>query len=140
MKEITWKDHFNSLGNAIDRLQEVIEHPGLDQIDFLRDATIQRFKLTIELFWKALKKILFHEKVESTTPRDVLSKSYQYGLINDQEVWLQMLDDRNNTSHAYKEKEAKIIFEHIKEYLPIFQKTYLSLGKKYKLIENASNT
>jgi nucleotidyltransferase substrate binding protein (TIGR01987 family) len=73
----------------------------------MRDAAIQRFEFTIELFWKILKKVLFHEKIESTTPRDTLSKAYQYKLIDDEEVWLAMLDDRNNASHAYKGRRSK---------------------------------
>lgn len=133
MKDIPWKDSFYTLGNAIERLKDVLEHPQLHEIDYMRDATIQRFEFTIELFWKFLKKALFHEKIESTTPRDTLSKAYQYQLIDDEEIWLEMLDDRNNTSHAYKEEEAQIIFEHIKQYLPIFQRTYLMLKDKYKL-------
>lgn len=133
MKDIQWKDSFYTLGRAIDRLKDVLDHPQLDEMDYLRDATIQRFEFTIELFWKILKKVLFHEKVESTTPRDTLSKAYQYNLIDNEKIWLNMLDDRNNTSHAYKEAEAKIIFEHIKSYFPIFQNTYLSLKEKYNL-------
>jgi nucleotidyltransferase substrate binding protein (TIGR01987 family) len=133
MREINWKDYFNTLGRAIDRLQDVLEHPELDQIDYLRDAAIQRFEFTIELFWKLLKKVLLHEKVESTTPRDTLNKAYQYMLIHDEQIWLAMLDDRNNTSHAYKEEAAKVIFGHIKTYMPVFQSTYKALKNKYNL-------
>lgn len=133
MQEIQWKDYFYTLGKAIDRLQEVINHPQLNEIEYLRDAAIQRFEFTIELFWKVLKKVLSYEKIDATTPRDVLSKSYQYKLIDDENIWLRMLDDRNNTSHAYKEEEAKIIFEHIKKYLPVFQSTYLMLKDRYQL-------
>jgi len=133
MKDMIWKDHFYTLGNAISRLRDVLEHPQIDELDFLRDATIQRFEFTIELFWKVLKKILSYEKLESTTPRDTLSQAYQYQLISDENIWLSMLDDRNNTSHAYKEKESKMIFEHIKGYLPVFEKTYQVLKKKYHL-------
>ena len=133
VRDIQWKESFISLGKAIERLKDVLEHPQLNEIDYLRDATIQRFAFAIELFWRMLKKILLHEKIESTTPRDTLSKAYQYKLINDEEIWLNMLDDRNNTSHAYKEEEAKVIFEHIKEYLPVFQNTYLNLQTIYGL-------
>ena len=133
MKELAWKDYFYTLGNAVNRLQEVLQHTDIDNIEYLRDASIQRFEFTIELFWKVLKKILAYEKVETGTPRDTLSKAYQYHLIQDEEVWLSMLDDRNNTSHAYKEKEAKLIFDHIKNYCPVFVDTYEDLKKKYKL-------
>lgn len=133
MKELSWNDSFYSLGNAIERLKDVLDHPELNNIEYMRDAAIQRFKYTIELFWKTLKKVLHHEKIESNTPRDTLSKAFQYKLIDDEEKWLAMLDDRNNTSHAYKEETAKLIFEPIKTYLPVFIKSYNNLKDKYNL-------
>ncbi|XVN43913.1 MAG: HI0074 family nucleotidyltransferase substrate-binding subunit [Rickettsia hoogstraalii] len=78
-----------------------------------------------------LKKILKHEKIESNTPKDVLSKAFQFSLIDDEKMWLGMLDDRNNTSHVYKYEDAKQVFENIKLYLPILEKTYNKLEKKY---------
>jgi hypothetical protein len=133
MKEFAWKDNFYTLGNAISRLKDVLSHSQINELDYLRDATIQRFEFTIELFWKVLKKILAYEKIETSTPRDTLSKAYQYHMIQDEDIWLSMLDDLNNTSHAYKEKEAQIIFEHIKNYMPIFEQTYKELKNKYHL-------
>lgn len=122
---------FQILGNAIERLKEVMHSN--DSHDYIRDAAIQRFEFVIELFWKVLKKILSHEKVESTTPKDTLRKAYEYKLINDEEMWLEMLNDRNNTSNAYNEELSKIIFENIKNYLEVFEKTYTSLKNLYKL-------
>jgi len=133
VKTVSWQEYFYTLGNAISRLREVMEHPQLDENEYMRDAAIQRFEFTIELFWKLLKKVLFHEKIDTTTPRDTLSKAYQYELIGDEKTWLQMLDDRNNTSHAYREEEAKKIFENIKKYLPVFEQTYVFIQNKYGL-------
>lgn len=133
MKQIEWHDSFLNLENAIDRLKEVMSHPDVNNNTFMRDAAIQRFEFTIELFWKILKKILFYEKIEATTPRDTLSKAYQYQFIDDEAVWLDMLDNRNNTSHAYKEEAAQIIFEHIKSYVPVFEATYQKLKRMYDL-------
>lgn len=76
---------------------------------------------------------MLHEKIESGTPRDTISKAYQYKLVDDEKVWLSMLDDRNNTSHAYKEEEAQLIFKHIKTYLPVFLSIYNEIKDKYKL-------
>ena len=133
IKEIFWKDYFNNLGQAIKRLSEVIRHPDIDKNEFMQDASIQRFEFVIELFWKVLKKILIYEKVDVTTPRDTLNKAYQFKLINNEEIWLKMLDDRNNTSHVYKQADAKRIFEHIKTYLPVFESNYEKLKDKYNL-------
>lgn len=133
MNKIFWKDYFNDLGRAIKRLQEVIEHSDIDKNDYMQDASIQRFEFVIELFWKVLKKILSYEKINAITPRDVLSQSFQFNLIDDEEMWLKMLDDRNNTSHVYKQEDAKKVFENIKTYLPVLRKTYDKLKTKYHL-------
>jgi nucleotidyltransferase substrate binding protein (TIGR01987 family) len=131
--ELDWKDRFESLGKAVDRLNEVMHHPDIDTSTFMRDAAIQRFEFTIELFWKVLKKILQYEKVDANSPRDVLQKAFQIKLIDDEAMWLSMLDDRNNTSHVYKEEDADRIFMHSKLYLSVFERTYQKLKAQYRL-------
>ncbi|WP_341792753.1 MULTISPECIES: HI0074 family nucleotidyltransferase substrate-binding subunit [unclassified Rickettsia] len=116
---------------AITRLHNVIESSKVDKNDYVLDASIKRFEFVIELFWKVLKKILTYEKIDSTTPRDVLSKAFQFSIIDNEEIWLKMLDERNNTSHVDKYEDAKRVFENIKLYLPILEKTYNKLEKKY---------
>ena len=133
MDTLFWKDDFGNLGQALKRLSDVMRHPDVDKNDFMQDAAIRRFGFVIELFWKVLKKILNYEKVESTTPRDVLAKSFQSKLIDDEAVWLKMLDDRNNTSHVYRQEDAQSIFKNIKDYLPVLDKTYEALKKNYNL-------
>lgn len=127
------KDYFYTLEKSINGLQELLENPKMSMISYVSDAAIYRFKKAIDLFWKFLKKVLHWEKIESNTPRDVLSKAYQYQFIDSEKTWLQMLDDRNNTSHIYKEEEAQEIFENIKTYLPIFKTTYSKLKSRHEL-------
>ena len=119
-----WKYSFNGLGDALDRFEEVMERSNLEDKDDLQELAIHRFQLCIEFYWKILKKCLSYEKVSSTTPRDVLEKSFQFGLIHDEALWLQMMDDRNITSHVYTPEEALQAFHHLKSYLPIFRSTY----------------
>ncbi len=123
-KNIPWLDSFISLGQAIDRLNEAVQHPRYLDDEFIRDATIQRFEFVTELFWKVLKKILMHDKVETTTPRDTLSKAYQFKLIDHQEQWLMMLDDRNTTSHVYRESMAAQVLARIPTYVKVFRASY----------------
>lgn len=131
MEKEFWRDYFESLGDAISRLEEVVIHPELASLEILQDAALQRFEFTIELYWKVLKKFLAYEKIEATTPRDVLSKAFQYRLIEEEDIWLRMLDDRNKTSHIYKREEAKKVFENIKTYLPILKQSYGKLQLKF---------
>lgn len=133
MEEIYWRDYFYTLGNSISRLQEVMEHPDLNKHDYMQDAAIQRFEFVTELFWKVLKKALLYEKIDTTTPRDVLSKAYQYKIIDDEILCLKMLSDRNSTSHVYREEVAKRVFQNIHLYLPVFMNTYEKLKKTYRL-------
>ncbi|MCX7338803.1 MAG: HI0074 family nucleotidyltransferase substrate-binding subunit [Alphaproteobacteria bacterium] len=126
-----WKDYFDSLGDALARLGDVLKHPDLEAVDYLQDAAIQRFEFTIELFWKVLKKFLAYEKIDTTTPRDVLKNAFQYNFIDDEDVWLLMLDDRNKTSHLYKQEQAKQIFKNIQSHYPVMQRTYDALKNRF---------
>ncbi|AAY61180.1 nucleotidyltransferase substrate binding, HI0074 family protein [Rickettsia felis str. Pedreira] len=131
MEKIFWQDYFKTLGQAIQCLHEVIERTKIDKDPIFLDAAIQRFEFVIELFWKVLKKILTYEEIDSTTPRDVMSKAFQFNIIDDEQMWLEILKDRNVTSHVYKYEDAKQVFENIKIYLLILEKTYNKLDKKY---------
>ncbi len=132
MKQEFWWQHFISLGIFIQRLEEVLQLPDLQTTDYLQAAAIQYFEFSIELYWKVLKKFLAYEKVNTTTPRDVLAKAYQFELINDEKIWLEMLDNRNITSHIYHQEEAKKVFESIlNSYYPVMKKTYAKLKERF---------
>lgn len=129
MEKEFWKDYFESLGDALSRLKETVECK--DDVDYLPDATIQRFEFCIELYWKVLKKFLAYEKIDAVTPRDTIQKAFQYGFIDNGDIWLQMLDDRNETSHVYKEEVSKRIFHHIRTYWPVLEANYKKLQKRF---------
>jgi nucleotidyltransferase substrate binding protein (TIGR01987 family) len=71
-EKLAWKNSFLSLKDALERFTEVVDLSQSKKDDIIIDATIKRFEFTLELFWKTLKKILAYEKVESTSPRDVV--------------------------------------------------------------------
>ena len=131
MKKFPWIESFHSLNDAISRLEEAVVMP-LDEHRIIIDATIQRFEFTFELFWKTLKRFMFLEGVETKTPRETLKKAYQFEWIDDEEIWLNMLADRNEMSHVYDDDKAKEIFAHIQKYAPIFRSVFLMLSEKLK--------
>jgi len=133
VEKIFWKDHFENLGQAITRLGEAVRHPDTEKNELLQDGCIHRFKVAHEMFWTDLRKILAYEKVVTDGPRDVLSESYQFGLIDDEDSWLRMLDDRNNTSHVYKQEDAHRVYKHLGLYLEVYEKTYARLKSRYEL-------
>ena len=99
--------------NAAARLQEAVAQP---ETAILRDAVIQRFEFSFELVWKGLKLYLERQGHECGGQRPTLKKAFAEGLIatpEEADVWLQMLDDRNLTSHAYDEALATSIYQHV---------------------------
>lgn len=125
------KSSFQKLGNAINRLQEAVDHPELGTNAFIQDALMQRFEFSIEFFWKILKKILMHEGIEATIPRDIFAKAFQFSLIVDENIWIEMIEARNTISHIYDQDEARRIAEKIKTiYFPIMNAAYQNLQKR----------
>ncbi len=98
---------------ALKRLEEAVEK-AQDELD--RDGVIQRFEFTVELLWKTLKAILLYQGVECFSPRDCIKKAFRYGIIDDDEILLDMLEDRNLSSHVYDEATAEEIFNRIKNF------------------------
>src|ERR1035437_383073 len=101
------------VGNAAARLREAVAAP---ESSIVRDAVIQRFEFSFELVWKALKLYLERQGHECGGPRPTLKKAFADGLIatpEEADVWLQMLEDRNLTSHAYDETLATRTYQHV---------------------------
>ena len=128
MSEFKARHSLERLGDALDRLDEALAAPETDGLTL--DATIQRFEFVIELYWKTLKRLLELEGVSTTTPREALQGAFQAQWIDDETVWLQMLRDRNESSHIYDEAAARRIYEHIRNYAPRLRQTHRFLTER----------
>lgn len=100
------------LKSASSRLTESVEKAE-DELD--RDGVIKRFEFTFELFWKTIKALLVYEGFECTGPRSCIKEGARRGFLTDGEIILDMLEDRNKTTHIYDETTAEDIFKNIKE-------------------------
>jgi nucleotidyltransferase substrate binding protein (TIGR01987 family) len=118
--------------DAAARLAEAVAQP---ESELVRDATIQRFEFTFEVVWKTLKLFLERQGHECGGPRPTLKKAFAEGLIatpDEADVWLQMVEDRNLTSHAYDQALAERIYRNIaRDYAPL-------LGAMAAQIQNLS--
>ena len=61
----------------------------------------------------------------------MLQEAYRGHLIEHEKQWLEMLKNRNLTSHTYDEILANIIYQKILTYIPIFKETYTKLAKTF---------
>lgn len=114
-----------NFNNAIHRLQEAAVELNKDLLnDVVRDGLIQRFEFTYELAWKTTKEhIEGLGIVDVNSPKAVIKEAFAQSLITNEQCWLLMLNDRNLTSHVYKEDMAKEIAERITtSYISEFEK------------------
>jgi nucleotidyltransferase substrate binding protein (TIGR01987 family) len=76
-------------------------------------ALIQTFEFTFELGWKVVKDYLKYNGVEARLPREAIKEGFAAGVIEDGQLWIDMMDARNSTSHSYDEKVAAQIVHNI---------------------------
>ena len=108
------------LQNALKTLQEVlVENPTAIE----RDAAIQRFEYCFELAWKRLKDICLIEGFVVNSPREAIKKAFIINVVHDELTWLNMLDDRNRTSHTYLEIIAEEIYNALPNYYIAFKES-----------------
>lgn len=105
--------------------------------DIIIDGVIQRFEFTFELSWKLMKGFLEYAGItEIRSPRGAIQEAFSYGLIDNGEEWIDMLIDRNKTSHIYDEEEARLIYEKIiKTYNKLLLDLHHSLDEKISGIQ-----
>lgn len=101
--------------NALNRLEEALKKDLND--DIIVDGIIQRFEFTFEQSWKVMKLYLEDQGIidEALAPRSTIRCAYKHKLIADGDVWIEMMLDRNRTSHMYDEATAFNIVTLIKQ-------------------------
>lgn len=100
-----------------------------DLSDLEQQGLIQGFEYTHELAWKTLKDFLEHRGTEALYgSKDVTRQAFRLGLIEDGDIWMDMIRDRNLTSHTYNEETAMEIVDAIlKRYCAAFSNFQLKM-------------
>lgn len=108
------KERLEDYKSALERLKESLDLQVSSSV--IMDGVIQRFEFTYELAWKVLKDYLEFKGIpETRSPRDTFKEGFKTGIITDGDAWIDMLQDRNLTSHTYNEKSATEIYTKIKD-------------------------
>jgi len=115
-------------GSALTRLEEAIALNPTEPLSV--EGTIQRFEFTIELAWKSLKLFLADAGISADSPKEALRQGFRARWIEDEMIWLEMLEDRNQTTHIYQEAKAREIFEHLSGYSQLLRKLHYTLTER----------
>ena len=104
---------FKQFKAAYGRLKEAVNIR--EESDIKRDVVIKRFEFTYELLWKTYKKIARLQKLDYFNPKACFQFAFKSGLIEEEGLFLEIIDARNKTTHVYSEGEAKKIYDFIKK-------------------------
>ncbi len=89
----------------IEDTQNCILKEGLNNIYAM--ALIQAYEIIFELSWKTLKNYLEYNGIKTDTPREVIKEAFANNLIDNGQIWIEMMEARNKTSHTYDKVFAK---------------------------------
>lgn len=129
-KDIRWRQRFQNFEKAYKQFNAaIVDFSKLSDLE--KEGLIQRFEYTFELAWKTLKDYLESQEVPANFPREVIKSAFHYGLIQDGETWMDMLEKRNLMAHTYDESRFNLAVMKIKdEYYTAITQVYRDLGAK----------
>jgi nucleotidyltransferase substrate binding protein (TIGR01987 family) len=112
MKPELWlQDYARVLQQLTEALQVKADH------NVVRAGCIQYFEFTFELAWKSIKVMSEREGLECGSPKSCLKSAFAQGWINDEAIWLEMLDARNRMSHTYDAQDALSIYDRLPSFI-----------------------
>ena len=103
-----------------------------------RDAAIQRFEYTFETVWKSAQAYLREaEGIELASPKGVVRSAWQVGLLSEEDgrLALDMVNDRNLTSHAYNERVASAIHARLGAYAALMDRWLTAISTRTAAIK-----
>ncbi len=137
-EDIRWKQRLHNFNNALKTLTEasaLAQQRPLTQLEM--QGLIQGFEFTHELAWNVLKDYLENKGYSGLIgSRDATRTAFKNELIADGEVWMDMIKDRNQTTHTYNLKVAERIAQDI---LQRFYPAFVALANTFASLENGSH-
>lgn len=110
--DIRWIQRLDNWTRALNQLSKFMEQEELNELE--KQGLIQSFEYNHELAWKTQSDFLKNRGVkELYGSRDVAREAFNLGLFTNSEAWMEMIKDRNLTSHTYNEEVTQKIIKHI---------------------------
>ncbi|WP_421854263.1 nucleotidyltransferase substrate binding protein [Marinomonas sp.] len=111
-----WKQRFQNYKKALLQLNEAVEAYDEKSPNIIKEGVLQRFEFTHELAWKVLKDYLEYEGHQNITEsRTATRLAFNIGLIEDGQTWMDMIESRNKTVHAYDASILETEFSKVRE-------------------------
>lgn len=114
-QDVRWKQRFEHFVNAFKQLKNAKQlRSERDFTELELQGVIQAFEVSQELSWKVMKDFLEEQgKTDLFGSKNAVKEAFNLGLIDDGEVWFDMIKSRNLTSHIYDHTEIIAILDTI---------------------------
>ncbi len=127
-----WFQRLDSFSDALTGLieaEKIFKERELSKLE--QQGVIKGFEFTFELSWNVLKDFFESKGVMNLIgSKDTFKTAFNRGLIQDGQLWMNMVVSRNLTSHTYNEQTAKkILHEIFTRYLSAFSTLHDALIK-----------
>ena len=133
-KQLRLEDGIYNYRRALERFREALARKeALEQEgfgDIFLDLAVKRFEFTYEMSWKAIRRSLDFMGIDAKYPRSCFKEAYALGLITNEAVWLEMIEQRNLTSHVYNQDEVMGILLRLDDYCRNFEELLANLEAK----------
>ncbi|RAI85819.1 nucleotidyltransferase substrate binding protein [Algoriphagus yeomjeoni] len=129
--DIRWKQRFENFEKAVKLLEEIQSLDLAKTSQLEKEGIIQRFEFTLELGWKTLKDRMESDGLVLTqiSPKMVVKEAFKAKYIDQIEVWLDMINDRNLLSHTYDFAVMEEVIPDIqKKYSPVLSALFMTLS------------
>ena len=111
-EDIRWKQRLDNYSKALRQLTKFIEKGELNEME--QQGLIQCFEYTYELAWNTIKDVFEAQgEIGIIGSRDAFRLAFKRGLIENGEIWMEMIKSRVLTSHTYNEDVAEAIVRSI---------------------------
>ncbi|WP_037588348.1 HI0074 family nucleotidyltransferase substrate-binding subunit [Stenoxybacter acetivorans] len=115
-KDIRWRQRLENFERSCKLLSEIENYEINSTPAIVCEGFIQRFEICFDLAWKTVNdylRYLGHDVMPS--PRPIIKEAFAVGIIEEGQVFIDMLEARNLMSHRYDEKTFNHIFLQIQE-------------------------
>jgi len=106
--------------NAVLQLESALARISDDPL--IQAGCIQYFEFCFELAWKTVKQAVTDQGLaDCYSPKACLQQAFAMGWIENEKIWLDMLEARNRMTHTYNQAAAMKIYARLTEFLREFQ-------------------
>jgi nucleotidyltransferase substrate binding protein (TIGR01987 family) len=134
-EDIRWIQRFENYKKALSQLTRIIDLQSTRELsDVEKLGLIKAFELTFELAWNVIKDYLFVKGINGVIgSKDAIRQAFNAELIAEGQIWMNMVDSRNEATHTYDEETANIIVKTVCEQ---YYKEYTTFSQKMETLIN----